>query len=447
MLVIRNVTILKKAASVSDPTPRSNSEGPLADLWNSIVDEQLKDFIDHDRDRIKGDLNRTTCRKCISELYKKYEDHRDAKLLRAIQPAVEGLQVFETSINSLFRGVPVGSKVWAATQFLLEVSLVPFVPFTFKAEVWFAHIKTSKDFQNAKERGPNVTTLPFGRNLDFYPRDDLLQMSKEHLYPANRKSSDGTQSCVVHRMCGVGKTQLSLECAYRFGCGSPVFWVQAETPISVAEAFGRIAKALNLDIDADNAKWSSLAILARDWLSKNTHWLIVFDNAPDFETIEQYWPEDTHGSVIGTTRNKNLLPPGALSIYVPPMTGDDGAKLLLNYLRPMIGNDAPEYSIEAAKNISGELEGLPLAISHVAGYIRHRNLAAIWAKDFRTSTTQPYGRRFDKAWEESLSNLSDGARSLLGSIALINTENWTKGLPEELPERMLLGETNGDIIT
>lgn len=153
----------------------------------------------------------------------------------------------------------------------------------FEREVNFAHVQSNMDFQKAVTKAivsvqvvedaprARVTTLPFGRNASFVCRDNVLERIQTGLYPTQPGLGTGcaTRSCVIHGMGGVGKTQTSLEFAYRFTkphCA--IFWLRAETPAELAETFGRIARVLNLAKDSEMQDQTQLATLAQQWLSK-----------------------------------------------------------------------------------------------------------------------------------------------------------------------------------
>ncbi|KAH7000615.1 hypothetical protein EDB80DRAFT_114451 [Ilyonectria destructans] len=332
----------------------------------------------------------------------------------------------------------------------------------FERDVNFAHIEATSRMHKqitqtmrSRVEVSKVTTLPFGRNASFVSRDHVLQQIEEGLYPAQPDPGCGTRSCVIHGMGGVGKTQTGLEFAYRLSkpdcC---IFWLRAETAVELAGSFSRIAKVLNLAKDSEIQDQTQLITLAQQWLSKNTNWLLIFDNVIDFTSIKTYWPAYPHGSVIVTTQNRVLKHSSTFSIHLTPMTEEEGAHLLLRYL-----DHKDEQSnvflndMENARAISKELEGLPIAIAHVAGYIdqlgrplsyfleqfrERRSASIVWLMDSRTSTTPQYDRTLDTVWDFALSALGEEARSLLDVLAMLN--------PDSIPEEMLLGETDRDPI-
>jgi hypothetical protein len=181
---------------------------------------------------------------------------------------------------------------------------------------------------------------------------------------------------------------------------------------------------------------------------------LIFDNAIDFQSIKSYWPAYPHGAVIVTTQNQNLKHSSTFSIHLTPMPENEGALLLLRYLN----HDDEESKMflsddENARAISNELEGLPIAIAHMAGYIgqtgrplpyfleqfrERRKASIVWSTDSRNSTTQQYDRTLATVWDLAFSALGEVARSLMDVLAMLS--------PDSIPEEMLLGETNRDPI-
>ncbi|CAI7622461.1 unnamed protein product [Penicillium glandicola] len=297
--------------------------------------------------------------------------------------------------------------------------------------------------------GLKVTTLPFGRNSSFVCRDAVLKRMKDGFSFHGSKPQSGTISCVIHGMGGVGKTQTALEFAYNFARPQDsIFWLQGETLTGLAETFSRIAKVLNLASDSEIQDQTQLITLAQQWLSRNTDWLLIFDNVVSFQSIRPYWPTFMHGSVIVTTQNQNLKHSSTFSIHLTPLSDNEGGKLLLQYLKSEDGERTSFFNeVDNASIISKELEGLPIAIAHVAGYIgqtgrslsyflekfrERRSASLIWAMDSRDSTTLHYERTLDAVWDLALSTLGPEARSTLDILAMLN--------PDCVPEEMFLAE-------
>ncbi|KAK7428466.1 hypothetical protein QQZ08_005085 [Neonectria magnoliae] len=396
------------------------------DVWNPLLEDKLQTLNAKDQKWLRQMLNYETFQQSLTSLVNKYTGRRPARLLRAIEPVVEGLGTFSRAVASISQANPFASLGWGVAQLLLEsahhsyktsshianyledftktlprcsdyVAIFPHHPrlhtalrdifkiyvevcidttvylekqvtanfffvylnggrvkqgfddtkakvdeckVSFEREVHFAHIESTNRIHKAitqtilsRVEVTKVTTLPFGRNASFASRDHVLDIINNGLYPAQSNAGCGTRSCVINGMGGIGKTQTALEFVYRFskqdGC---IFWLRAEMPAKLAKTLSRIAKVLTLAKDSKIQDQTQLITLAQQWLSKNTNWLLIFDNAIDFKSIKSYWPAYPHGSVIVTTQNRDLKHASTFSVHLTPMTEDEGARLLLRYL-------------------------------------------------------------------------------------------------------------------
>jgi hypothetical protein len=129
--------------------------------------------------------------------------------------------------------------------------------------------------------------------------------------------------------------------------------------------------------------------LVRDWLSNedNGQWLMVLDNVdsdndwflprPTLDNfgekqapLETFLPQGPNGTILVTSRNsvtaRKLLGDYGTPIYVERMHQDDSLELLRSKVR------FEESSEEDAKALVHALEGIPLAITQAAAYIKTR---------------------------------------------------------------------------
>src|SRR5581483_7600145 len=116
------------------------------------------------------------------------------------------------------------------------------------------------------------------------------------------------------------------------------------------------------------------------WLRLNRDWLLVFDNMDDLTLAEPFFPTAGPGHILFTTRAHAL---GSLAprLEISGMDAETGALLLLRRaeLLPLqAGLDrAANQDRDLACHISGELDGLPLALDQAGAYIKetHGTLA------------------------------------------------------------------------
>jgi tetratricopeptide (TPR) repeat protein len=192
------------------------------------------------------------------------------------------------------------------------------------------------------------------------------------------------------------KSQIAIEYAYRVRESAPqtwVFWVHASNAVRFEQAYRDIAAKVELP-GRDEPK-ADILWLVCNWLcdERNGRWLMILDNADDddvfFSTgedtggtartskdmsqerpLENFLPRTPNGSVLITSRNStaafNIAGTHGSIARVEPMDEEDA--LALFKIRASInGSDEGD-----AKALVQALEGIPLAITHAAAYIKTR---------------------------------------------------------------------------
>ena len=193
---------------------------------------------------------------------------------------------------------------------------------------------------------------------------------------------------------GIGKSQLAIEHAYRVRDGAVrenqevwVFWMHAETRARVEEGFKSIADAVK--IPGRNQPKADMPQLVYQWLQneRNGRWLMILDSADDIDVfyntdktakystaegvkkpLSTYLPQSSNGSILVTTRNRQLAFQliGSYNdiIDVGPMDQEHALALLARKLK--------DADMDIATNLVEVLEYMPLAISQAAAYIQRR---------------------------------------------------------------------------
>ena len=220
-------------------------------------------------------------------------------------------------------------------------------------------------------------TIPFSRDPDFVNRGDILDQIDE-------RCSELPGRVALVGLGGVGKSQLAIEYAYRIAAGHLdrwVFWVHAGTQARVEEGFRKIADDVKLP--GRNQPRADIPQLVYGWLSneRNGRWIIILDSADDRNVFyssdnvcnrkpfADFLPQSRNGSIIITTRNKDLA--SRLTgrrqniIEVGPMVQMDALTLLERKLGSILNTDAAAKLVRA-------LDFIPLAISQAAAYIQAR---------------------------------------------------------------------------
>lgn len=126
-----------------------------------------------------------------------------------------------------------------------------------------------KDGKAQKEKLP-CFYVPFGRDEQFYGREDILSWIRKTLDP-----SDGDERCrafALHGMGGVGKTKIALQ--YVNSSRSKydaIFWISADNSIKLTQSFLEISRRLGLSPDNNDAQ-DAVAAMAKvkAWLTETS---------------------------------------------------------------------------------------------------------------------------------------------------------------------------------
>ena len=165
----------------------------------------------------------------------------------------------------------------------------------------------------------------------------------------------------------------------------------------------------------------------------------------------QYLPrgfDSSYGSIIITTQDSSLATKVKYDLPLKTFKDDEGSAMLLKYLdRPKPENDSER---EIAQELSGLVGGLPVAISHVAGYVAYsqcsltellevlkqsrRHIGAATSEDDDLPATFQqaslgYDETLSMVWNVTLRELTSDARGLTYILAYLNCE--------AVPESML----------
>lgn len=179
---------------------------------------------------------------------------------------------------------------------------------------------------------------------------------------------------------GVGKTEIASEWVLRRRDRfDAIFWVRVDEIAKLDHAFSQIAVTLGLEEAMDSKSHIVSRKLVKGWLSKpfksktsneEATWLIVFDNANDPWKLVDYWPIQSGGSVLITSRDphaKSIFSSEPNGIDLDPFTASEAGELLRE-----LTHDADKDCV--ALKIAETLGGLPLAITQMAGIVKRQQL-------------------------------------------------------------------------
>jgi hypothetical protein len=230
---------------------------------------------------------------------------------------------------------------------------------------------------------------------------------------------------------GVGKTSVAVEYAHRHLPEVRVAWqLSAEDPAVLAAGFAELAAQLGAwdPVDFRDPVASAHAVLAAD----PAQWLLVFDNAPDQESLLPFLPPAGHGQVLITSRDP-VWPSGTV-IEVNVLS----AEIAAEFLTSRTGD--PDRL--AASQLAGELGGLPLALEQAAAYLQVTGeTVPAYLTAFRRqrmsllSRSEPAGYRQTVAttWILALGQLRHSHPRAVGLLNLLAC-----CAPEAIPVRLLL---------
>ena len=241
-----------------------------------------------------------------------------------------------------------------------------------------------------------VSLVPFDENKFFTRHDDLVGRIREKLRqnPKRRAAISG--------LGGMGKTQTAVQYSYKNrSVYESVLWVHADEEVK-PEIKQATDPNPQVPVDPEPSKPPSNSILAsifeltqqlvparlaprtindaaeyfRRWLTQNENWLLVFDNADDPKTIEEYLPNQLNGDVLITSRAR---PPLMRRLGVDPkeviqlngLSIEEGTDFLLERTGLVDCDDKEkEAATQLAREFTSEEFGiLPLGLEQAAAYI------------------------------------------------------------------------------
>ena len=276
------------------------------------------------------------------------------------------------------------------------------------------------------------------RNPLFCGREELLRQIEESLNDTRRVALSG--------LAGIGKTEAVIEYLYRHRLDySVVMWIKSDSRQQIHASL--IGAARFLDLPEWNSADQNVALAALSgWLTRNSGWLAVFDDADDLGAVKEFFPNSDQGGVIITTRMQAI---GAIakSVDIGSLTQDEGTVLLLRRAKICSSESdltriAPaDYAL--AQRIAGEMDGLPLALDQAGAYIEEtgcglEGYCTLWSSHRvkllaeRASSSLRNSESVAGTWLLSFSEL---AKSQPQSVALLRLLAFLH--PDAVPEEVL----------
>jgi tetratricopeptide (TPR) repeat protein len=216
---------------------------------------------------------------------------------------------------------------------------------------------------------PTGSRIPYSRNPMFMGRsNDLKQLGTAS------KGDDPTaigQIVAITGLGGIGKTQLAVEFAHRYGqyFAGGVFWLSFANPANIPNEIvlcGSSA-ALEMRTDFNNLKFDDqLASVMSAWQSPLPR-LLIFDNCEDDATLAHWRPTTGCSHILVTSRRTTW--DITLNVQILKLEGlqlEESVNLLQKF-RPDL-TYLEDTSI--LSEIATELGGLPLALHMAGSYLK-----------------------------------------------------------------------------
>jgi tetratricopeptide (TPR) repeat protein len=207
---------------------------------------------------------------------------------------------------------------------------------------------------------PEVCNLP-RRNANFMGRESILEALRTALQSGHKTAI--TQQAIFG-LGGIGKTQLALEYAWRHSSAYDIVWLlRAEDASTLASDYAMLATKLNLP-EKDAQDQTIVIEAVKEWLDHNSGWLIIFDNAKNFEAINHYLPTAPSGHALITSRNQNWNNNFCTPLEIKVWSRDES----IAFLQKRTGQSDDKSTDALAKTLGD----LPLALEQAAAFCSAR---------------------------------------------------------------------------
>ncbi len=184
--------------------------------------------------------------------------------------------------------------------------------------------KQKEDFSFRGPVGLCLRQAPYIASDLFVGRVSELNAIERYLQKEHR--------LVLGGMGGVGKSQRAIAYAeLRSRYYSSVFWLNAASETALKESFRSIAWQLFHVRDLRALQAEGVVGCVLQWLSdsKNTRWLLVFDDYDDPSQfkINDFFPPTPHGDILVTTRRPDLV--AGITLGIKPLQNIEDSLAIL----------------------------------------------------------------------------------------------------------------------
>ena len=191
------------------------------------------------------------------------------------------------------------------------------------------------------------------RNRAFTGREPQLANIRAALLSGNRTAVQALQG-----MGGVGKTQLAIEYAHRFGSEYDiVWWLDTASKALFGQQFTELAKNLGCAEPGADQDIIRRAVLSE--LRQRQRWLLILDNAENPDAVREWLPSGP-GHVLITSRCEAWAELAVL-VQIGLLPRAESVQLLDTWI--------PSISASDADILADALGDLPLAITQAGSYL------------------------------------------------------------------------------
>ncbi len=292
---------------------------------------------------------------------------------------------------------------------------------------------------------PPASQLPFPRNRFFTGRLDALQALTRALLDGGDAATGVLIGQALTGMGGVGKTQLAVEFAYRYGYRfRGVHWLDLRDPATLEEQIAAQGRRLGLQAKTQD---ELVAATLDHWTSDGPR-LLILDNFEDLSAANVVLACLHHSALrLLITSRRADWPPTLPLEHLPleEFSSQESLAFLRRYLPP---ERATEAELQA---LAARLGHLPLALDLAARYLAH--LKRVSVRDYLGELERALAHPSMQAWRPDLPSLTNHDLSLLQTFAVsweqVRDENARRyfmlagylapnaPIPAEIPTRAL----------
>jgi tetratricopeptide (TPR) repeat protein len=251
--------------------------------------------------------------------------------------------------------------------------------------------------------------IPFVRNTNFTGREEDLEKLAENLLKAHATNTVISQA--VTGMGGLGKTQLAVEFAYRYGRRfKGVHWLDLRDPQALDGAIVLCGNEMGYN---QKDQRELIASTMKTWAEDGPR-LLILDNFEDIEHTNRVLARFQYPSLrlLVTSRRRDFPKSSGLQVQkLGVFSEKESAAFLENIL------EQPE-TMEARKEMADTLGCLPLALELAASYI---NITNIGIEGYlQVLADLPNLEAEQKAWlkEQNITTPTEHDQSLFGTFEI-----------------------------